>query len=182
MQAVHEDVSAPVSIKEEPMPERTLDEMLSIEPTFSQHEAITGIPFSASFFKLDKVYNDIDLKDRTNIKKLDDFIKSKVDNKEISDDATSVGSYIKNIQEKIGLKDYHDPYYKLEKLSNYLSATNKYESHEKVKNMISSYKYKKVASKNKELTKKIGNKDKIIDKLRKENTQLKTGVYKILGY
>jgi hypothetical protein len=108
--------------KEQPMSERTADEMINLEPTFTQHEAITGIPFSASFYKLDKVYSDIDTQDRLNAKNIDEYILKQVYSKKLDDNAQSIHQYIKDLEKEIELKDYHSPYYKLEKLSKYIKA------------------------------------------------------------
>lgn len=102
--------------------ERTVNELIELEPTFTQHEAVTGIPFSASFYKLDKVYDDIDTKDRINARNIDEYIMKQVFSNKLDDEASSVHKYMKDLENEIGLKDYHSPYYKLDKLAKYIKA------------------------------------------------------------
>jgi hypothetical protein len=119
-QVIHESPSE--SIRTDPMQERTLEELIDLEPSFTAHEAVTGIPFIASYYKLDKVYHSIDTQDRLNAKTIDEYISKKVNSKKINDSAESARLFIKELEEKIGLKEYHDPYFRLEKLSKYIKA------------------------------------------------------------
>lgn len=120
--AQYDDSAIPTTEKVEPMKERTSEELVGLEPTFLQHESVTGIPFIASVYKLDKVYGDIDTKDRINAKTIDEYITKKIFSKTIPDTAEAAKSFIKELESKIGIKEYHDPYFRLEKLSRYIKA------------------------------------------------------------
>lgn len=113
--------------------ERTLEEMTSLEPTFLQHEAVTGLPFTASYFHLDKTYKALDAKDQAKVQAIDAYLRNKIDSGKYVDSADTAVQMLQELEKRLQLKEYHDPYYKIERLENYLKTMNDYQKHEMIK-------------------------------------------------
>jgi len=115
---------------------RSTEEMAELEPTFNQHQAVTGRPFTATYLSLDKTYNALDQTSKDAINAIDEYIASKIGSGQYKDSAETATELIRELEKKINLKDYHDPYYRAEKLAHYISNLDKYEKQKTVKARI----------------------------------------------
>lgn len=109
--------------------ERTPGDMAGLELTFSEHQAVTGIPFAASYFQLDKTYKAIGPKEQENFKAIDTYLGRRIAAGRFSDSSHAAAELIRELEGKIHLKDYHDPYYKAEKLAGYVSSLDAFNEH-----------------------------------------------------
>lgn len=112
---------------------RTAGELATLEPSFLQHEPVTGRPFTASYLSLDKVYSEMPPKEQKSIQRIDAYIKSKIESKQYQDTAESAAKIIQEIESRLRLKDHHDPFYKAERIANYLDAVGDFEAHKMLK-------------------------------------------------
>lgn len=133
-EAVHDSTATSTpSVRVEGPVARTVAELTELSPTFLAHEAVTKRPFSASYFKIDKVYSSLSESERGNFRAIDSYIQKKVESGKFIDSADSAASIIRSIEQKLNLKDNHDPYYKAERIAKYLSSTNDYFKHKVIK-------------------------------------------------
>lgn len=108
---------------------RTTEEIIGIEPAFSAFQNITGSPFTAAFYKMDKIYKQVDLDTQTHIKKVEEYIHNQIRSQRLLDTSKSAIQVIKNLEKKVGINDNNDPFYRLERISRYIDAIRKYNNH-----------------------------------------------------
>lgn len=120
------DSNSVPSVRVDRISERPLEELVSLEPTYLQHEAVTGIPFTASYYSLDKVYKELEPKDQKFIRTIDDHIAKQIKSGKFTDSAEAATQIIKDLENKLKLTDNNDPYYRAERISNYLKSVGDY--------------------------------------------------------
>jgi hypothetical protein len=113
--------------------ERTSDELFSIEPTFSSHRAVTGMPFPATYFSLDKVYQHLEMPNRVHIDKVEQFVGQQIKSRRLSDTAKAAVRVIQDLEKKLSLNEDHDPYYRLERMANHIDALRLSSGHTKLR-------------------------------------------------
>jgi len=121
IQAVLEEPSIP-SVRADGPVSRSAEDLAAIEPSFSEHQSVTGLPFVATYYKLDKVFQDIMVPDRTNVSRVNAWVAKRLQEGGYQDTAEAAASILKGLEDKLGLNDYQDPYYKLDKLGAYVRA------------------------------------------------------------
>ena len=160
------DESTATSVRVPDSVTRTVNELITLEPTFLQHEAVTSRPFTASYLSLDKVYSEMQPKEQANIQRIDTYIRGKIESKQYQDSAESASKIIQEIEARLHLKDHHDPFYKAERIANYLDAVGDFEAHKMLKP-----RFTKAAIQAKEMTEKATR--KVVAKVEEQLQQLK---------
>jgi hypothetical protein len=127
--------------------------------TFTDHESLTGTPFTSKYFQLDSVYADLKPADKNKINLLEGYITKKISSGEYQDSEKSAQEILKSLCAKLGLSDNHNPYHKLDKISEYMAVIKdplreKTINTEKIKKEATVYKHrlKEVETKNAKLT------------------------------
>lgn len=151
MQAQLDDTASHTSIRMEETPYRTVEELATLEPTFSQHQAVLGIPFTASYLSMDKVYKDADMATKQNVQAIEMFLERQIKSGKYIDSAKAVGKIIRDIETKLKLKEYHDPFYKANRIAQYIEAVDDFDSIAEVKENFSDTAKKQLG----ELTQKV---------------------------
>lgn len=113
--------------------ERTLDEIVSLEPSFMAHEAVTGIPFVASHFKMDKAFAALSSQEQAPFLRIEKYLKGQISSGKYQDSAEAARSLIKKLESKLYLNEHHDPFYKAERMRNYLDVAAQHASQETLK-------------------------------------------------
>lgn len=98
------------------------DQGIGVDPTITEYEKITRVPYTAKFFDLDKNFDDLSTSDKRSIKKIDDYLVSKIKSGEYPDDIKSGQAMIKQIMDQIKLTKEHDSYFKIDKISEYMGV------------------------------------------------------------
>lgn len=162
--------------------ERTLDETISLTPTFLEHEAIVGIPFTGSYYKMDKSFKNMDTKTQDQVIKIDSYIREKMEKGHLTDSAETAISLIKELEKKVKLDENTDPFYRLDKMTNYLDHLGEYAKHESIKkkalaeaqvNEINDTKKKYLNKVKQEREKSELEKQEIVDKLKTQQARVK---------
>jgi len=94
----------------------------TIEPTVTEYETITKVPYTAKFFGLDKTFDDLSTSDKRSIKKIDNYLVSKIKDGEYPDDIKSGQAMMKQIMDQLKLTKEHDSYFKIDKISEYMGV------------------------------------------------------------
>lgn len=134
-QVDHSDALVP-SIRVDQPVERTLEEITGLEPSFMAHEAVTGLPFVASHFKMDRSYPALSPKEQAPFLEVESHIKKEIEAGKYVDTAEAARSIIKGLEEKLGLNDHNDPYYKADRIAAFLKADKDYQRQETLKARI----------------------------------------------
>jgi hypothetical protein len=108
---------------------RSAVELGEITPTFLQHEALTGRPFSASYYQMDKVYDRLGA-DQSIFRGIDSYVMKEVSEGRMADGAEAVTSFIQSIESKLNLEPFHDPFYRSKRVAEYLTAAGDYIEHD----------------------------------------------------
>lgn len=116
------DSSATPSVRVDAMPVRVESELAKVEPTFSLYEEVTGIPFTASYLNIDKVYKNINTADQIFVKKIDSYINQRMAESHLQDTVGSASQIIHELESLLNLNEMHDPYFRAEKMAIYITA------------------------------------------------------------
>lgn len=90
------------------------------EPNVTEHEEVTGKPFTSKELGLD--YDNLEHQDRLKVNKIESYIVSKIKTGQFKDSPDSGKDIISKIMSKLKLSDKNDPFFVLDKISEYMSV------------------------------------------------------------
>jgi hypothetical protein len=99
-----------------------------ITPTPTEHELVTGVPYTATVFELEGVFNELNQTDQKNIRLIDHFVKKNILTGRYSNTTEAAKQIITDLETKLNLTGNNDPYYRISKIAEVLSIMREYES------------------------------------------------------
>jgi hypothetical protein len=123
---------APVS--EPQNPDRP--ESVEVEAPVALYEEIEGIPYTAKYFGVEKIWDDPDIGMADDVKVIDSYYRQKVQNKDLEDGKKSYESFIKEIEKATNTKN--SPHgVKIAKMAEFTRFMKKMEEIDKLKHKFS---------------------------------------------
>lgn len=117
------DPDVPVaSVRVNDIYERTASQLAELEPSFMAYQAVTGLPFIAAHFGMDKSFPSLDAKEQAPFLRVERYIRSQIENGKYTDSAEAARAMVKKLEAKLYLNEHHDPYYKADRMAKYLDA------------------------------------------------------------
>lgn len=77
------------------------------EAPIALYEEVEGLPYTAKYFEVDKIWDDPDIGLRDDVKVIDEYYRQKVQNKDLEDGKKSYESFIKELEKATDSK--HSP-------------------------------------------------------------------------
>lgn len=110
--------------------ERTPEELSNLEPSFWEHESITGQPFAASYLRMDKVYASLGIEERSYLKRIDGYVGQQITEKHLRPTSQAGLGIIQSLEQELGVGPENDPFYRIEKMGKYLAALTDHQEKE----------------------------------------------------
>ena len=93
-----------------------------VEPNFSEYSFVEGVPFTAGHYGLKPVFNELPRETKNQVQVIEKFIEQKIKSREFVDNPESGKQIISEIEKRLNLGENNDPYYKIEKISDFLTV------------------------------------------------------------
>ncbi len=110
------------SVRIESPSERVIEDSIEIKPGIPAYKEVVGVPLSADYFGLKKVYGKVSQVDRDHLEKVDLYLQRKYAQNVIAGDYDSATAALKSLEESLNLEPHMSPYHRLDKIADYLGV------------------------------------------------------------
>jgi hypothetical protein len=91
---------------------------ISTDPEFSIYEEISGKPYVSDYFGVD--YGKLEESDKLTLKEIEQKIRDTIFSKFLKNDKSVAKSLLSRIEKRLGFSDMNDPFYRIDKISQYI--------------------------------------------------------------